>query len=362
MDRNARRLFIIALVIAIIGLLTIYSTSHKDGAIFFRQFLWLFFGIGAFFIFYNFNYRKFYDLAFGFYLLSIVFLVLVLVSGRVKLGAQRWLELGVFNFQPSELAKFSVILCLARYFSQKDAYNVKLRIRDTGFFRTVFIPALLVAFPALLIMQQPDLGTAIIFIFVFIALIFVAGVKKRYVFSLLALNLISLPVAWHFLKDYQKERLLVFINPNLDPLGAGYTVIQSKIAVGSGRLFGLGWLSGTQNTLNFLPERHTDFIFSCFAESMGLIGSFILLAIFYMLFNECIKIIYSTKDPFGRLLIIGIMSVIFFQVVVNICMTIGVMPVVGIPLPLVSYGGTSMFMTFMGLGIIGNISKRRMVF
>jgi rod shape determining protein RodA len=199
-------------------------------------------------------------------------------------------------------------------------------------------------------------------VFIFFGLVFVAGIRKRYILSLLGTASIMFPVFWYFLKDYQKERLLVFINPNIDPLGAGYTVIQSKIAVGSGGLFGRGWLSGTQNTLNFLPERHTDFIFSCFAESCGFFGAVVLLFLFYLLFKECINVIYATRDPFARLLVVGITIGIFLQVIINVSMTIGLMPVVGLPLPLLSYGGTSMLVTFMSVGIIANISKKRMVF
>lgn len=367
MNRNTRRLFIIALIIAIVGLLAIYSTSYQEGLlkernIFFRQLIWVCLGVVIFFVFSNFNYRKFYDLSFIFYSLSIALLVFVLVFGRAKFGAQRWLEFAGFSFQPSELAKFSIILFLSRYFSRKDRFNLQWQARDLKPFRSVIIPAISVTVPTVLILEQPDLGMAMIFVFIFFSLVFVAGVKKRYIWSLAGLGILMFPVFWHLLRGYQRERLLVFLNPDIDPLGAGYTVIQSKIAVGSGRLFGRGWLSGTQNTLNFLPERHTDFIFSCFSESCGFLGAAILIALFYLLSRECIDVIYGTRDPFARLLVTGIIAVISLQVVINISMTIGLSPVVGIPLPLVSYGGTSTLITFMGIGIIANISKERMIF
>ncbi|MDP1853559.1 MAG: rod shape-determining protein RodA [Candidatus Omnitrophota bacterium] len=367
MNANVRRLFVITFAIILIGLLTIYSASYHDGPpkdknVFLRQLIWVVFGIAAFFVFANLNYRRFYDLSFVLYGLSISLLLLVLIFGKIRLGAQRWLELGGFNFQPSELAKFSLILFLSRYLSHKDISSVKLSVRDFGYFRSMVVPAVLAAIPAILVLEQPDLGTAVIFLLTFFSLIFISGVKKRYIFSLLAAGIFALPVFWRLLRDYQKERLLVFLNPNIDPLGAGYTVIQSKIAVGSGQLFGRGWLSGTQNTLNFLPERHTDFIFSCVAESSGFLGAFILLFLFYLLLRECMNIAYLTKDPFGRLVATGVAVMLSLQALINISMTIGLLPVVGIPLPLVSYGGTSMLVSCAGIGIIANISKRRMVF
>lgn len=358
---------VIACAIILIGLLAVYSTSYQDGApkekdVFLRQTIWAGLGLIVFFIFSNFNYRRFYELTFVLYGLNVTLLLLVLIFGRARLGAQRWLELGAFNFQPSELAKFSLILFLSRYLSHKDTSSLSLKIRDLGFLRSIVVPALLTAVPIVLVLEQPDLGTAIIFAFIFLSLIFVSGVKKRYILSSIALGLAATPVFWHFLKNYQRERLLVFLNPNVDPLGAGYTVIQSKIAVGSGKFLGRGWLSGTQNTLNFLPERHTDFIFSCLAESGGFLGAAVLVFLFYLLIKEGMNVAYSTKDPFGRLVAIGIIAMISAQVVINISMTIGLVPVVGIPLPLVSYGGTSMLVNCMGIGIVANISKKRMIF
>lgn len=367
MDRNVRCLFIITISLIIIGLLTIYSTSAHDGLpkeknVFLRQVVWAGLGVIAFFVFANLNYRRFYDLSFVLYGISIALLILVLIFGRSRMGAQRWLELGGFNFQPSELTKFSLILFLSRYLSHKDISNIKSNIKDLGFIRSIVVPAILAGTPAVLVLEQPDLGTALMFMVIFLSLIFVAGIKKRHILSFLALGMALLPLFWHFLKGYQRERLLVFLNPNVDPLGAGYTVIQSKIAVGSGQLLGRGWLSGTQNTLNFLPERHTDFIFSCFAESGGFLGAFILLLLFYLLLKECMNIAYLTKDPFGRLIAVGIISMLSLQALINISMTIGLLPVVGIPLPLVSYGGTSMLVSCAGLGIIANIAKMRMIF
>lgn len=367
MNANTRRLFIVMLAIIIIGLLTIYSASYHDGPpkeknVFSRQLIWAALAVVVFFVFSKLNYRWLYDLSFVLYGLSVTLLLLVLVFGRTRLGAQRWLEFGGLNFQPSELAKFSLILFLARYLSHKDIFSLTLRIREMGYLRSIVIPVVITAIPAVLVMEQPDLGTAIMIGLIFLGLIFSSGIKKRYIFPLLAFSAASLPLFWHFLKGYQKERLMVFLNPNIDPLGAGYTIIQSKIAVGSGKFLGRGLLSGTQNTLNFLPERHTDFIFSCWAESGGFLGAFILLFLFYLLFRECLNIAHLTKDPFGRLVAVGIISAIVLQALVNIAMTMGFLPVVGIPLPLVSYGGTSILVTCMEIGIIANISRMRTIF
>lgn len=327
-----------------------------------RQLAWVGLGLAAMFLFSRFDYRRFYGLAFIFYGLSIVFLFVVLVFGRSRFGAQRWLDVFGLNFQPSELGKFSLVLLLARYYSEQGSSQVSWRIQQLGLWRSLIFPGILVAVPFALILHQPDLGTAIICGFIFLSLAFVAGVNKRQLFFLCALAGLALPALWHLLRPYQKDRLLVFLNPNIDPLGAGYTIIQSKIAVGSGRLFGQGWLSGAQNRLDFLPERHTDFIFSCLAESCGFLGAVVLLLLFWLLLRECIRVIYSTRDPFARLLVSGIVAVISFQVLVNISMTIGLMPVVGIPLPLVSYGGTSTLITFMSIGIVMSIAKNRVVF
>jgi len=213
-----------------------------------------------------------------------------------------------------------------------------------------------------LIIEQPDLGTGMILLFLFIAMLFLTNVRLRYIVALLSLVLLPMPFMWHLLKDYQKDRLLVFLNPNIDPLGAGYTVIQSKIAIGSGGFFGRGWLSGTQSQLRFLPEAHTDFIFAGFSEEWGLLGGIGLLFLYYLLIRQGFLIAQRTQDHFGKLMAYGISLMLSIQVAINIAMNMGLAPVVGIPLPLMSYGGSSVFVTFIALGILVNIDKTRAVF
>lgn len=221
------------------------------------------------------------------------------------------------------------------------------------------MPLLLTAIPAFLILRQPDLGTALVLFPIFLSMLFVFGAEIKHIAVFIMTGFLSFPVFWHILRPYQRQRLLVFINPNTDPLGAGYTIIQSKIAVGSGRLLGKGWLSGTQNYLNFLPERHTDFIFSVVGEEWGFVGSMILLALYFLLIKRMLRMLDMTENIYGRLLIAGVATMIFLQVVVNVGMTIGLFPVVGITLPLISYGGSSLLTTFIGIAIVLNVHQER---
>jgi rod shape determining protein RodA len=213
--------------------------------------------------------------------------------------------------------------------------------------------------PFLLVLVQPDLGTALLLVPIFFAVLFAGGAKPKHLGVMIGSGLVAMPFFWHFLREYQKQRLMVFINPNVDPLGAGYTIIQSKIAVGSGGLFGKGWMSGTQNQLNFLPERHTDFIFSTIGEEWGFLGAMVLMVFYGLIIREMFGIAYSTTDRAGKLVAIGVAVLLAFQVTINISMTIGAMPVVGIPLPMVSYGGSSLLATVAAIGLVLNIGMRR---
>jgi rod shape determining protein RodA len=219
-----------------------------------------------------------------------------------------------------------------------------------------------VAIPMLFIFEQPDLGSAAMILFLFISILYLTHVKLRYFILLILVIVLPLPFLWHFLRDYQKERLMVFLNPNIDPLGAGYTVIQAKITIGSGGLFGKGWLGGTQSQLHFLPESHTDFVFSTFCEEWGLAGSLVLLFLYYQLIRQGFLIAQRTHDHFGSLLAFGISLMLGIQTVINIAMNLGLAPVVGLPLPLMSYGGSSVIVTFVALGILANIDRTRSVF
>ncbi|MDD4953780.1 MAG: rod shape-determining protein RodA [Candidatus Omnitrophica bacterium] len=360
-------ILVVALIIALFGILSIYSSTYqKEGDvwkdIYKRQVLWLAIGLACYFVFSNLSYRYLWDWAHIIYAFTIFFLLLVVVMGAVRLGAQRWLRIAWFNFQPSEFVKLAMAISLARYYSKKDASDIRVASGSMGILRSLALPLLLVAIPVGLIIEQPDLGSGLIIIFLFIAVIYTAGVKLRYLFILLGSGLLIMPFFWNFLKDYQKERLLVFLNPNMDPLGAGYTVIQSKIAVGSSGIFGKGWLAGTQSQLHFLPEAHTDFIFATFTEEWGFLGSVVLLSLYYILIRRGFMIAGRTQDNFGKFLALGITLVLGIQIFINIAMNLGLAPIVGLPLPLMSYGGSSMFVTFTALGILVNIDKRRAVF
>ena len=354
---------IIALLITSLSLLTLYSAVYikgpfREGSVFIRQLSWILLGWFAYFIFSRLSYRRLINFIYPFYFLVIFFLLLVLVIGMMRLGAQRWIKLWWFNFQPSEFAKLAVILVLSHYFSQKSLADIRLDVGKFSFGKGIIYPFLLMLIPFGLILKQPDLGTALILLFVFLSMAYFSGVKMRYIALLLAAGAFISPLFWHFLKNYQKDRLMVFLNPNFDPLGAGYTIIQSKIAIGSGRLFGKGWLAGTQGQLNFLPESHTDFIFGIFGEETGFAGALLLLGLYYLLFRQAFAISARTDDNFGKFLAFATGLMFAMQVYINISMTQGLSPVVGLPLPLMSYGGSSMLVSFVFLGILQNINRR----
>ncbi len=360
-------ILIIALLICSLGVLSIYSSTYqKEGrlwqTIYQRQILWIIFGLLLFSIVSNMNYRWFWDWTHFLYAFAICLLLLVFALGVIRLGAQRWLRLGWFNFHPSAFIKLVMVIFLARYFSRKSIDDIGLLSGKFGIFRGLILPFFFTAIPMGLIIEQPDLGSGVILLLLFISLLYLTNVKLRYIFIFLLAVGLPLPFMWHFLRDYQKERLLVFLNPNIDPLGAGYTIIQSKIAIGSGGFWGKGWLSGTQSQLHFLPESHTDFIFASFCEEWGFLGSFALLFLYFLLIRQGFLIAQRTQDSFGRLLALGITLMLTIQVTVNVAMNLGLAPVVGIPLPLMSYGGSSIFITFIALGILANIDKTRAVF
>ena len=366
--RNSQiTILIIAIIIAVLGVLSIYSsTCQKEGQlwqfIYKRQILWAILGVFLFILFSNFNYRRLWDWTYTIYGLTVFFLLLVFILGVVRLGAQRWLKFAWFNFQPSEVAKLILVIFLARYFSKKSIDSFDLPSRKFGILRGIILPFVFVAVPMFLVIEQPDLGSGLMMLFIFIAVLFITGVRLKHIIIFLTLMLLPSPFLWNFLRDYQKDRLLVFLNPNIDPLGAGYTVIQSKIAIGSSGIFGKGWLAGTQSQLYFLPESHTDFIFATFAEEWGFLGSAVLLLLYFLLIRQGFLIAQRTNDSFGKLLALGISLMLTIQVFINIAMNLGLAPVVGLPLPLMSYGGSSILVTFIALGILANIDRTRAVF
>lgn len=274
----------------------------------------------------------------------------VLVIGDVGKGAQRWLEFGGFRFQPSELMKLAMPMMIAWYLSE-----TPLPPR----FGSVLIAGVLILVPSLLIAKQPDLGTAMLVAVSGVVPLFLGGIGGYYLVALVVLGGGSLPVAWYLLHDYQRARVLTFLNPEADPLGRGYHIIQSKIAIGSGGVYGKGWLHGTQGQLDFLPERSTDFIFAILAEEFGLMGCLGLLAIYLFILARCFHIVLQAQEPFTQLLSGALTVTFFFYLFVNIGMVIGILPVVGVPLPLVSYGGTSMVTLMAGFGILMSIQTHR---
>ncbi|MDD4981045.1 MAG: rod shape-determining protein RodA [Candidatus Omnitrophica bacterium] len=360
-------ILIIALLIACIGVFSIYSSTYQKEGDFWqflykRQIFWVILGLVIFSLASNFNYRRLWDMTHFLYAAALFLLLLVFILGIVRLGAQRWLKLIWFSIQPSEITKLVIVILLAKYFSTKSVDDISLGVNRLRIWRAFILPFLFVVIPIGMIIEQPDLGSAAMIFIIFITMLYLAGVRLRYILIFLLLIILCLPILWHFLRDYQKDRLLVFLNPNIDPLGAGYTVIQSKIAIGSGGFFGRGWLSGTQSQLHFLPESHTDFIFATFAEEWGFLGCSILLFLYYLLIKQGIIIAHKTGDNFGRLLASGISFMLAIQVFINCAMNLGLAPVVGIPLPLMSYGGSSILVTFLSLGILVNINKTRAVF
>ena len=351
-------LVIITLLLTTVGFASIFSVAHDsaNSALYQRQLYYFFIGLIFMCFSFLFNYHYLERYAYHIYILSIILLIAVLFFGKVSYGAKRWLSFGIFSFQPSEFTKLSIILVLSKYFYGKGAVNDGFSIKE------LLYPLLLVSVPFLLVAAEPDLGTALIFLFIFASMVVFAKVKRRTIIGVSILSIGSIPVLWRMLKDYQKERVLAFLNPELDPLGAGYHIIQSKIAIGSGGLWGKGFLHGTQSRLNFLPAQHTDFIFSVFAEEWGFLGTVLLLLLYFLLILWGLNIVRCSRDRFGAYLGFGILSFIFWHSFFNIGMVLGMLPVVGVPLPFVSYGGSFLISSMIAIGILLNISMRRFMF
>jgi rod shape determining protein RodA len=353
-------LFLLSVAFVLVGTLTIHSANYDiaaqhAGALPARQILWLGLGIvvmlGALALDYHYVDR----LAYPFYAMVLMMLLLVMFIGHSGGGSQRWINLGFFRLQPSEPAKVAIVLVMAKYFQYEEPRG-GYRLRD------LWAPCALVAPLVFLTLVQPDLGTAIILGLVFITMMLMGGLRPKSFLYLAGTGLAFLPIGWHFLRSYQQQRVLTFIDPNRDPLGAGYHVIQSQIAIGSGQIFGKGYMRGTQNRLDFLPAQHTDFIFAVFSEEWGLAGCLVLLACYFALIVYGLKLVERAKDRFGALLVFGMLSIIFWHVVINVAMVMGVLPVVGVPLPLFSYGGSALASMMFAIGLMINVSMRRYVF
>ncbi len=352
----------VMLGIICVGLLSIYSAlynyiqAHPTHNLFIKQLIWLSIGFTIMFCSLLGDYQQLKRVSLWLYLLALFLLLAVLLVGKDVNGSKRWLELGGFQFQPSEFMKIAIVIYLASYFSSQEASPYPE-------LKKLALPVVLVMLPVLLILAQPDLGTAITVLTISATIIFFVGIRWRYIVSaLLLIGPLLIPIWEHVLKPYQKRRILILLRPDLDPLGAGYHIRQSKIAIGSGMLWGKGFLNGTQNKLHFLPEKHTDFIFSVWAEEWGFIGCFVLLTLFALLIFLCLGVARRSKDRYGSLLVVGMTALVLWQVLINIGMVIGLLPVVGITLPFVSYGGSSLITLCIAIGLIENVSMRRYIF
>ena len=348
----------LVVLIGSIGLATLYSavtaeTPAPQAMIFYKQVIWFTIGFGAMVVAFLFNYKLLDRWSPAIYIICILLLIAVIFMGKYIGGSKRWLILGPISVQPSELAKLAVIAVLARYYS-KDAYTRGFTIAE------LTRPFVLILIPCGLIVIQPDLGTAMLVLLIAGSMTLFVKIERRSLIAMIACGAIIIPIMWFLVfKDYQKQRILTFLDPNGDPLGAGYHIIQSKIAIGSGILTGKGYLKGTQNALSFLPEEHTDFIFSVLAEEWGFIGSMVLVLLFLILIFWGLNVAIACREPFGTILAVGVTAMIFWQVITNIGMAMGLMPVVGVPLPFVSYGGSSVITVAIGVGLLLNVSMRR---
>ena len=350
-------LMLLVLGICTVGILNIYSTGYslasiKSSPLFVKQIQWIAIGLLFMTIAFFIDYRVVGAYIYIFHGATILLLLLVSFYGYTTHGSQRWFVVLGFSFQPSELVKLTLILSLARYFSDhraKGDYNLK----------ELFIPFLLMFLPFLLILRQPDLGTALMLFLLFSSIVLFVGIQWKDILLAAAGALVMMPIGWHFLRDYQRDRILTFFNPERDPLGAGYHIIQSMIAVGSGGFFGKGFLKGTQTQLKFLPEQQTDFVFSVFAEEWGFLGGAVLLVMFLTLILWGLKIALHSRDYLGTLIAYGITMLIFWGVFINIGMVLGILPVVGIPLPFLSYVGSAVVVLMTGIGLLMNVSTRR---
>ncbi|MBN1445841.1 MAG: rod shape-determining protein RodA [Candidatus Omnitrophica bacterium] len=347
-------LFFWTYLLIFIGLLLLFSASKgvlmKEG-LFLKQCIWLVSATVIAIFVKKIDYRDFRKIAPALYLIMLPLLLAVFFSGKVS-GASRWIRIGLFNFQPSEFAKLITVITLSSYFAERDVRR----------FPVFFASLIIMGLPFLLILQQPDLGTAFIFIIIFFAILYQAGASRLQMAVLFCAGLFSSPVLWFMMKPYQRERILTFVNPMRDPLGKGYNLIQSIITIGSGGFLGRGYLRGTQTKLAFLPEYHTDFIFCVLAEELGFIGIMILFAIYFMFFKAVAGTISSTRDRFAKLMATGILVIFIAQAVINISMTMGLFPVVGIPLPFISYGGSSLMVSLISVVLLVNIKENSLMF
>ena len=345
-------LYSFIILLLIFGLVVIFSITYHTPKqnLASSQLIYAALGLGLLVLFTAIDYRTLSSASIILYIIGIALLILVLILGRSKLGSTRWIDFGFFNFQPSEIFKVILILTLSNFLAKKEDIIVSDFLIYLG----------LIALPAALVLLEPDLGTALIYVIIGITLFIACRTREIYLLITALIGAILLPIFWFFvLRAYQRERILTFIDPSHDPFGSGYNVLQSTISVGSGGMLGRGLGHGPQSQLNFLPIAHTDFIFASLAEELGFIGAGFLLILFLALIMRIVNIAAGAKDALGRYLAFGVAAMVLFQVLINVGMNIGIMPVTGIPLPLISHGGSSLFSTMIALGIVGSVFSRR---
>ncbi len=372
-------LFLAVLALCAFGLIMVYSATRASDAaglaapspLALKQAMWMLVGLAAFALTILFDYERIARWHVPIYAATMLLLAAVLVIGRAPTGAVSWIAIGGFRLQPSELSKIAIVLSLAGFLSR--------RIDAIGRPRVVLLSLLIPAMPVLLVLMQPDFGTALVIIAIWFGSLYLAGAKARHLGAVFAIGVALFAVMWNLdrlplrgaprpiakmvskvaLKDYQKRRLTIFLNPQADPLGAGYHIIQSRVAVGSGEAVGRGLFHGTQSRLRFIPERHTDFIFSVVGEELGLVGSVAMVALFLFVFWRGLRIAIRARDSLGTLIAAGAISMLIFHAVVNIGMSVNIMPITGLPLPFVSYGGSNLLASFIAFGLLQNVHMRR---
>ncbi len=351
----------ILLLISFIGVLTIYSATrpvlfYSQASFYIRQIIWISLGLISLIVIVIFDYKWFYKFAYLLYVFGLITLLLALFMGKVSMGARRWIDLGFITVQPSELFRVILIIAISKY--QSDIRGV---LGKKTFFFSLFVFGVV---PLIILINQPDLGTGLIIFIIFVLMTLSKGVKRGLligstIFSLIVFVFLG-GTLWKALEEYQKNRILVFLGMGEDPTGIGYQIEQSKITVGSGMIFGKGHLKGTQGPLRFLPAKHTDFIFSIFSEEWGFIGVIVIFTLFILMFLRCIDTAMRARDEFGRFLSLGITFMLLTYFIVNIAMILGLAPVVGVPIPFMSYGGSALLANFMAIGIIINIRMRHL--
>ncbi len=350
-------LVLTTLALSLAGIFMIYSAIHSTptllkNSLHLKQALWSSIGLSVLLCILFFDYHVFTRWAYLFYALIIVLLIAVLVSGQMVYGSKRWLVFGPLRLQPSELARLAVILVLARCLGSRETEK-PLR------FKELILPSILALVPALLIIQQPDLGTGLTVLLIAGAIFLVVGVTRKVLLTMGSMAIACVPLGWFFLKEYQRRRILTLFNPEADPLGAGYQKMQSIIAVGSGEMWGKGPLQGTQSRLGFVPEKHTDFIFAVLGEEFGFVGNVTVLVLFFIFIQRCLSAALNAADKEGALLAMGVGTAFFLYITFNVGMTLGLMPIVGIPLPMLSYGGSASIASFIAIALVLNVNMRK---